>query len=501
VFDNLPAGLEPGSIQVNGLGSAELSDVKTDLERYAETQDKDKKALLDEKMNIEDRIAELDGKISIAHNEKGFLENITKKLTGVTDKTPAGELDPEKWVKMVDLYRTRNMAIDREIRETEIARRDLKAKLAKVIRQIADIGSAEQKTRYHVEVLVRMKEPGELSLSLSYIVRGPGWQPVYDLRVSTHEKKMNLVYNAVIRQNTSEAWDDVEVELSTAQPRIGGQQPELSPWRVGFVEPRTRLDKGAVTYPAAPAPQMARQMMPSEPALTQTDSLEEYKAASVMEKPVAGLQTNATSVVFQIRGRNTIASDNLPHKVTVLIRDFPAEFRYSTVPKLSPNAYLKTRVKNASDFPLLPGTTNVFLDNSFVANASMKQVAPGEEFWTFLGVDRAIKVERKFLNKHQKQEGLFEKKTRMVYEYLTEITNNKKSEEELVVWDQLPIPSHQDIVVRLTDPQFEKDTPVLKKNELNFFEWYFKVKPGEKIKLPFVFSVEYPQDKQVTGLE
>ncbi len=503
VFDNLPAGLEPGSIQVNGTGSAELSDVKTQVERYTDTLDKDRKALLDEKTIIEDRLAELDGKITLAHNEKGFLENITRKLTGVTDKTPAGELDPEKWVKMVDLYRTRNAALDREIRETEIAKRDLKAKLSKVTRQIADLGSAEQKTRYHVEVLVRMKEAGALSLSLSYIVRGPSWQPLYDLRVSTREKKMSLAYNAVIRQNTSEDWDDVAVELSTAQPRIGGQQPELSPWRVGFLEPRPRLERGSGVYPAAaPAPQMARQMMPASNAVAEMDSLEEQqKTASAMDKPAANVQTNATSVVFQIRGRNTIASDNLPHKVTVLIQDFPADFRYSTVPKLSPNAYLKTRVKNASDFPLLPGTTNVFLDSSFVANASMKQVAPGEEFWTFLGVDGAIKVERKFLKKHQKQEGLFERKTRMVYEYLTEITNNKKTEEELVVWDQLPIASHQDIVVRLVDPQYEKDSPELKKNELNFFEWYFRIKPGEMIRIPFVFSVEYPPDRQVTGLE
>jgi len=220
-----------------------------------------------------------------------------------------------------------------------------------------------------------------------------------------------------------------------------------------------------------------------------------------MEKPIATVQSNATSVVFEIKGKNSIASDNLPHKVTVLIQDFPAEFRYSTAPKLSPYAYLKTKVKNASDFPLLPGKTNIFLDNNFVANASMSQVAPGEEFWTFLGVDASIKVERKLIKKNQKQEGLFDKKTKMVYEYLTEITNNKKREEEIVVWDQLPISSHQDIVVTLLEPQFDKDTPTLKKNELNYFEWLFKMKAGERIRIPFVFSVEYPRERQVSGLE
>lgn len=498
MFDNLPTALEPSSIQVNGTGSATLSDVKTGIERYAQTTDKELKALIDEKTVIEDRVAETDTRVTQARNEKVFLENITKKLTGVTEKTPAGELDPEKWVKMVDFYRNRNMLLDKEIHNAEVAKRDLKSRLEKVNRQIEDAGSGEQKTRYHVEVLVRMKESGPLSLILSYIVDGPSWQPLYDLRVSAREKKMNLVYNALIRQNTTESWDDVALELSTAQPRIGGQQPELSPWYVNFYEPRVNARR----YTAMPSPAPpARQMMESaDSGYLKTEKKVGGPMEPEIEKETAGVQTNATSVVFEIKGRNSIASDNLPHKVTVLIRDFPAEFRYSTAPKLSPHAYLKTKVVNSTDFPLLQGTTNVFLDNNFVANASLNQVAPGEEFWTFLGVDGGIKVERKFLRKHQERDGIFDKKTKMVYEYVTEIINNKKNEEELVVWDQVPISSHQDILVKLVDPKFEKDTPTLKKNELNYLEWYLKMKPGEKVKIPLVYTVEYPEGKEVTGL-
>jgi len=499
IFDNLPMVLEPGSIQVSGTGKAELGEVKAKIERLAEVSEKDRKALFDERTMLEDRIAELDGKVRQAKNEKGFLENITKKLTGVTDKTPAGELDPDKWLKMVDFYRNRNSSLDKEIRDTEIAKRDVNASLEKVRRQIEDIGGGERKARYQVEVMVRMKESGPLSLRLSYIVYGPGWQPAYDLRVSTREKKMNLAYNAVIRQNTAESWDDVAVELSTAHPGIGGRQPELSPWRISFYEPRPAA-KAALEYAPAPA-RMVNQMMTAKDIGELEAKAGGLKQEPGIEKPIAAVQTGATSVIFEIKGKNTIAGDNLPHKVTVFIHDFPAEFRYSTVPKLSPHAYLKTRVKNDSDFPLLPGNTNVFLDNNFVAVASLEQVAPGEEFWTFLGVDDAIKVERKFVKKHEQQGGFFEKKTKMVFEYLTELTNNKKTEEELVMWDQLPIASHQDIAVSLLEPQFDKDTPALKKNELNYFEWLFRMKPGEKIRVPFVFSVEYPRDRQVSGLD
>ncbi|MBI5101247.1 MAG: mucoidy inhibitor MuiA family protein [Nitrospirae bacterium] len=498
VFDNLPAGLEPASVQVNGTGNAVLNDVKTSMERYAETPDKDRRALIDKKQMLEDELAVLDLKMKQIQGEKNFLENITKKLTGVTEKTPAGELDPERWVKMVDFYRNRNEALDKDLRDTEITRRGARANLDKVNRQISDLGRAGQKIKYQVEVLVRMKEAGELSLGLSYVVSGPGWKPVYDLRVSTREKKMNLTYNAVIRQNTSESWDDAAIFLSTAQPGIGGEQPELSPWHIGFHEPRPVLEKKALMR-AAPAP--AAQMMQSDQAGALGKAEEPQAPEAAIEKPAADVSTSATSVVFEIKGRNTIASDNLPHKVTVMIQDFPAEFRYSAVPKLSQHAYLKTKVKNATEFPLLTGSTNIFLDNNFVANASLSQVSPGEEFWTFLGVDNAIKVERKFVRKHQKQEGVFSKKTALSYEYVTEITNNKKTEEELVVWDQLPIASHQDITVTLVEPRYEKDSPGLKKNELNYFEWFFRIKPGEKIRIPFVFEVAYPQDKKVSGLE
>lgn len=74
LFDNLPIVLEPGSIQVNGTGNAVLSDVKTGIERYAETPDKELKALFDEKTALEDRIVQMDGKIGQGGTGRGFLD-------------------------------------------------------------------------------------------------------------------------------------------------------------------------------------------------------------------------------------------------------------------------------------------------------------------------------------------------------------------------------------------------------------------------------------------
>lgn len=42
-------------------------------------------------------------------------------------------------------------------------------------------------------------------------------------------------------------------------------------------------------------------------------------------------------------------------------------FEYETVPKLAAHAFLKAKVKNDTDYALLEGPANVFLDNNFVS--------------------------------------------------------------------------------------------------------------------------------------
>ncbi|MBN1898389.1 MAG: mucoidy inhibitor MuiA family protein [Spirochaetes bacterium] len=503
VFDDLPQNIEPNSIQVSGKGDTLLKDVKFQTKHLAHVPEADVKALYDKRQSLYDSLTQINDRILHAQNEKKFVENITGRLTHATEKSAPIELNPEKWVKMVEFYRSKQDGLDQEIRQAEKEKRSFQDELNKVDRQINEYGPQTGKSKNQVEVILEAKKEGEAHLDLSYIVYGPSWYPVYDLRVSTENKKMSVTYNAMIRQNTGEDWKDVKLLISTAQPNISGQQPELSPWYLDIYYPANAY--GSEVAAEAQAPAMSKKSVMRAKQMFQDKERDEMEELDViedkkMEVAATKVETKATSVVFAISGDNTINSDNQPHKVTVMMNDLPAEFRYSAVPKLAPYAYLKARVKNETDYPFLAGETNVFLDSNFVANARLELVAPSEEFWTFLGVDEGMKVEHKFLKKYEKGEGVFGKKKKLIYEYLTEITNNKRSEEELVVWDQLPISNNQDIEVELLEPEYKKDSPALKMNEYKYLEWYFKVKSKQKIKIPFKFSVAYPRDKIVNGL-
>ena len=58
-------------------------------------------------------------------------------------------------------------------------------------------------------------------------------------------------------------------------------------------------------------------------------------------------------------------------------------------------------------------------------------------------IDEGIKVERKLLHNKKGESGFIRKGKDRIYEYLFEITNNKNSDIEIVLWDQLPISENE----------------------------------------------------------
>lgn len=504
LFDNLPNSINQNSVQVDGTGAVILNDVKYKTEYYSVVPDERIRKQKAELQNLLDVKTDIDDKISNAKSEKNFVTNISKKLTTVSQKsTHSPQLDPNKWIRMVDFYRKRFASLDKELRLEQRKLRELQKKIDKLTRELAAMGGQRNKSRKQVKAVIIVKRPGPIELRLSYIVMGPAWYPVYDLRVLSNSKEMELTYNAVIRQNTGEDWNDIQVQLSTARPNVGGQPPKMNPWRISLnrVQPIPGFDSASKSAPRELIVEDKKKIFKNfadglnKPEVASGRKLGDI-ARGRLPTRAARVATKATSVVFQIKEKYTVKSDNNSHKVTIMNKKFKAKFRYSATPKQSKFAYLKAQVKNDTGYPFISGKTNIFLDNSFVAHAKIKSVAPNETFWTFLGVDEGVKVEYKFIKKHKDKEGVFSKSNKIEYEYLMEITNNKQQKLDLVIWDQLPISNNEKLKVTLLQPRVKDDSKNIKINKTKFVEWKFEPKPGEKIKIPFKFSVEYPADKK-----
>jgi hypothetical protein len=203
------------------------------------------------------------------------------------------------------------------------------------------------------------------------------------------------------------------------------------------------------------------------------------------------------STVFDVPYKSNIPSDNSPHKVTIAIEDLPIKFEYTSIPKIQQSVYLKGKVTNNKTYPLLEGELNIFVDNDFINRTYLNTVVPTDTLEMDLGIDERINAERILVNRYQESTGLLSGGKRIIYEYEIKITNNRTTEEKILLFDQIPIAMNEDIKIELITPAIE-EKDLRRDGKL---EWKLNLKPGENKVIPIKFRVEFPNGVNVFGLE
>jgi uncharacterized protein (TIGR02231 family) len=507
LFDNLPANVDFSSIRVEGTGAFTLIDIRPETVQVKEVANEAIRALqakIQAQEIVQKELALAEGRVAF---RRGALDKVLGRLTSVGKESANPEMDPLKWAAYLDFQAEQQVALDKEA--TDLAKRVKESRqlVDTYNREISALNGNLSRSRNLARVNLDVKAAGAAEVRLSYVVHGPSWKPVYDLRADTKGKTLEITYHAELRQSTGEDWQGVALKLSTAEPSVGGREPEMSPWFLAKAEPVAldELRRESESLDRRGSVGAGRTAGENQNFLAADNQFNAFTATSAGKLADATVSTAAvvaggTAATYVIERTTDIKSDNKLAKVTVMRLLLPSTYRHSCVPKLSGYVYLKTHATNKSDFTLLPGRTSVFLDGAFVANSSMDLVPAGQEFWTFLGVDQSVSVERKELARREESSGVFGKKTlRTVFDQVFKVKNGKATEIDLVIWDQLPMGDHEDIKVVLEEPKYEKDSESFKMTETKFVEWRHAVKAGEKRDVPFRFAIERPADMQVIG--
>lgn len=203
------------------------------------------------------------------------------------------------------------------------------------------------------------------------------------------------------------------------------------------------------------------------------------------------------TTTFELNTSNTIPSDNSPHKVTIAMNIQPIEFEYTSLPKILPKVYLKGKVVNNNNYPLLEGEINIFMDNEFVNKTHLGIIVPTDTLALALGIDESIKCEKTLKNRFVESSGLFSGKKRVNYEFEIRVVNNRKTKESITVIDQPPISKNEKINVELIMPSEEE----MKINADQELVWNLALNPGETKVLPLEFYIELPDKTNIYGLE
>ena len=507
VFDRLPGATRLDQLRVEGRGAFTLVDIRPETIQTKEVANAQVRALQDALKAQDLRQQALNQTEARLTFQKSALDKMLARLTTAGKESANPEMDPLKWAAFLDFQDKQLAEVDRQLLALQADREAVRAEVDRLNRELGALRGNERRSRLLAKVNLDVRQAGEVEVNLSYLVRGPSWSPSYDMRADTKAKTLEVTYRAEVRQATGEDWQGVSLRLSTAQPGLAGREPKMDPWFLTKAEAVAfagTVTGGLVVNGRADNRfQMFNevQVMGNSMTISGVAGGGTLKRMEAMDERRASVQAGGTAATFVIDRKSDILADNKPAQVTVMRESFPAYFRHTCVPKLSPFVYLKTKAVNKTGFTFLPGPTAVFLDGAFVAQANLDLVPSGQDFWTYLGVDQGVSVERKVLARREETTGVFGKKTlRTVFDQVFKLKNGKATDIELVLWDQVPASNHEDIKVVFEEPRYEKDTDDLKLNESKFLEWRLPLKAGAKQDLPFRFAVERPEDIQVVGL-
>lgn len=362
--------------------------------------------------------------------------------------------------------------------------KDYEKQIAALQQQISD-RMGKQLPSGEIAVTVSAEKAVSGRLTFSYVVTNAGWYPSYDIRVDDITKPVNLFYKANVFQNTGVTWKDVKLSFSNATPWIAGDVPVLNPWFIDYYNPVPVVRVRGV------ASGVKRSQMPE--MATMNKKVEVADAAELAEAVPVPVEkrTGETTVTFDITTPYSIASDGKMQTIEIQRTNTPAEYKYVTIPKLSPIAYLTGNITDWAKQSLIGGEATLYFENTFVGKSYLNVNQLTDTLAISLGTDNSILVKREKRQDFTSRKVLGSNKTE-TYSFLITVRNNKSTPIRITVNDQIPVSSNSGI---------EVDAQELSGGRLNSqtgeIKWDLSIKPQETKQLVLTYSVKYPKDKTV----
>ena len=497
-FANLPVSLADDSVRATGQAPqpVTIEDVDTRLVVQEHVRN-EKAAELESKLEVlRDQQAALDSRQRVLDQQREYLRQIQIKAAGdVSRDIQINKLDVAQ-LKDFQTYLGGDLSrLEEESRKITSERRELDRKIQATQADFNKSSAAATRAEKTAVVTVNAREATRLRLQVSYVIGGASWTPSYDARAATDAGKVELTYNAVVRQQSGEDWRGVNLTLSTARPAIGARMPELSKWTLDYMEVMPmRAAGGGMALPASRAPS-------ANSTVTLADKIEAERVqetATVAAAPaVMATEQATTSVSFHAPRAADVPSDGEPHRLSVASYALSAEFSYAATPRLSPFAYLKAAVTNTTDAPFLGGPVNVFMGPDFVGTGFIGLVPESAKFDLFLGVDEGVRIKREEIKAKRDKSGIFNKRNVQAFGYKLTVENYKDKPISVALYENLPVSANQEIKVALTDVS---PKPTKNDEPTGKLTWELNVKPRDKAEISYGFTADWPQEKHVIGL-
>ena len=476
------AGLSPhtdaSSIQVSGQGEFMIIAVNPRmnyLEPAEESEEVKKLRARVRELNImiEDERTE----IEILREKENFLV-ANRVVTGKNESINASELKniSELYTSSIESIRKGIVQKNRKISEYREEKQAIETQLNHSLRESRMLSS---------EVMVSVSAPSACrgKLKLSYLVSNAGWYPSYDIRVDDISSDVLISYKANVHQNTGRDWQDVKFSFSTASPSAPGDIPQLMPWYLNFYSPPVIYDYKSARSAARPEEQKIKA---DEEMLFEDDIPMTAQAG-----PPVNIVTSQTSFSFEVDIAQNIRSDGKINTIELQQLATEAHYSYVSVPKLREEAFLTAYIPGWESLNLLNGEANIYFGNTFTGNTLLNTGQISDTLEVSLGGDNNITVKRERRKEYTVVRTLGSNRIE-TRSFEISIRNNKSSDIDILVYDQLPVSQNRDIEVEAT----ELSGGIV--NEISGeIKWKANIAAGSSKDFILTYTVKYPKNQKV----
>lgn len=324
-----------------------------------------------------DRIDEVERRIEAVRDEvaaekaKGEAARATLVFL---EKLGNGELDlsggSDAVATMSEAVGKQALAAHQTLLQSDIRAREAARALTDLNKDLADANQAleavsgENEERMYLSIDLSADQATEGRVLLSYVAGwNSNWVPVYDVDLITGDTpRTDIRRAALIRQETGENWDNVQLTLSTLQLSDQVEAWDLRPWlrRIEDKQAKRRVQSEAAGSLAEPV----------------------LEAPVVVEEPgtMFAVDFDGPGVTYAYPEPVSLASGADVVKLNLGVVSMPAEVQAVAVPQYDDTAFLSATVRNRTGEPILPSSTAMLsVDGTLIGSHSMPAIPAGGE--------------------------------------------------------------------------------------------------------------------------
>lgn len=507
-FTNLPESVQPDTLQArtgNGGGGLKVLSVDFVQEAAVDVAVTPEVADIDKHIKrLEQALRAMSDQRAIIQSQQDFLDALTIRTTA--DASNAGgsaQLDLDAVKKQMDFITNERKRLQSLSASLDVEQPNMQAEIAAARANRAAAAAKVNSTRTAV-VSVVTPTPFTGDVGLTYLVAGADWSPAYNIRASAELNSVQVEYDAVLQQRTGEDWNDVRLTLSTAQPTVAANPPELAPWYVDIARPE--LERGMTNGRAGSVDAEAFRRSPADKAKAEIDiDGDGFFEGVAADAQVAGA---GPSVTFELPRAVTIKSNSdRQQRTRIASIDSASMFVHVATPLLGESTYLRGDLINRSPYQLLGGPASIFVGQDYVGPTVMRSVAPAGEYQLHFGIDQAVKVKRQLVRKTTENTGLLSGGRRTISEYRLVIDNGTGHDITLELWDRIPVSRNEEIQIELTEPsvRLASDQHYLtEQRPTGLLKWWLTIPASSRglnaMEITYGVRIDRAKDVQMTPL-